>query len=242
MKRSWVMCVLLMALIGGVLFGCSPQSPKKAAPTVIVEREAVVQEQAAESPKEAPATMAAPAAGAGAYPPPAEVPADQASIQGQKTGVSARPNRLIIKNADLTLEVADTDIAIDRATQVVADVGGYIINSSIQYKDSWKYGTLTIGVPVDNFELALRKLRLIAERVKNETATGQDVTDEYVDMDSRLKNLQATRDRISSSARAAIAPSCVPARSDQGAPAASARCRAGRRRVSNSGRRRARRR
>jgi hypothetical protein len=114
--------------------------------------------------------------------------------------IPARPNRLIIKNAELTLRVDDTDTAIDRATQVVADTGGYIISSRVWYQDvrdeSYKYATITIGVPVDQFERAMQRLRDIAVQVVDESASGQDVTDEYVDLQSRLDNLEATRDRI----------------------------------------------
>jgi hypothetical protein len=113
---------------------------------------------------------------------------------------ASQPNRLIVKNAELRLLVTDTDVAIDRTTQLVADCGGYIISSRIRY-DEWlgenyKYASITLGVPVDQFELAMRRLRGLALRVEDETASGQDVTDEYVDLQSRLGNLKATRDRI----------------------------------------------
>lgn len=110
--------------------------------------------------------------------------------------------RMVIKNAEVRLLVADTDAAIDRATQVVGDVGGYIISSRIWYADYYgqnlKYATITIGVPVDQFETALRRLRGLAVRVVDENASGEDVTDQYVDLESQLINLEATRDRIKS--------------------------------------------
>ena len=53
-----------------------------------------------------------------------------------------------------------------------------------------------MGVPVDEFERSLRRLRELAVRVLDENASGEDVSDEYVDLESRLKNLEATRDRI----------------------------------------------
>ncbi|MEW6241146.1 MAG: DUF4349 domain-containing protein [Chloroflexota bacterium] len=110
--------------------------------------------------------------------------------------------RMVIKNAEVRLLVADTDAAIDRATQVVGDVGGYIISSRIWYADYYgqnlKYATITIGVPVDQFETALRRLRGLAVRVVDENASGEDVTDQYVDLESQLVNLEATRDRIKS--------------------------------------------
>ncbi len=111
-----------------------------------------------------------------------------------------RPNRLIIKNGEIQLLVADTETAQDRVTQVINDLGGYTISSQIWYQEflgkNYKYATLTIAVPAEQFELALQRFRKLALRVQNETASGQDVTDEYVDLKSRLTNLEATRDRI----------------------------------------------
>jgi hypothetical protein len=84
----------------------------------------------------------------------------------------------------------------------VGDVRGYIISSQIWYSDhngeNFKYATITIGIPADQFEVVLRRLRGLAIRVLNETASGQDVTDQYVDLQSQLTNLEATRDRIKS--------------------------------------------
>ena len=114
--------------------------------------------------------------------------------------VIERSNRMIIKNADVRLMVKDTDVAIDRATQIIGDAGGYIVSSRVWYQDYYgnnlKYAAITIGVPVDEFERALVKLRDLAVRVVDEVASGDDVTEQYVDLQSQLTNLEATRARI----------------------------------------------
>jgi hypothetical protein len=114
--------------------------------------------------------------------------------------VIERSNRMIIKNADVRLMVKDTDIAIDRATQIIGDAGGYIVSSRVWYQDyygnSLKYAAITIGIPVDEFEHALVRLRDLAVRVVDEVAAGDDVTEQYVDLGSQLTNLEATRARI----------------------------------------------
>jgi hypothetical protein len=138
----------------------------------------------------------APAVGGGAAPEEAaNGSSDMALLDfGQRT------NRMIIKNAEISLLVEDSDTAIDRTTQIVDDVGGYIISSRVWYQswgvDAYKYSTITIGVPVEEFERTLRRLRDIAIQVTDENAYGEDVTDEYVDLESQLSNLEATRDRI----------------------------------------------
>ncbi len=107
---------------------------------------------------------------------------------------------LIIKQAQIRLQVKNTDQAIDRLTQIVSDTDGYIVSNRVWFEqtgeESYKYATYTIGVPVDAFEVALRRLRSMAIKVVDETASGQDVSEEYVDLESRLRNLEATRDRI----------------------------------------------
>jgi hypothetical protein len=109
-------------------------------------------------------------------------------------------NRKIIKNADVRLLVKDTDVAIDRTTQLVTDLGGYIVSSRSWYQDYFgnnlRYATITIGVPVDQFERALQRFSDMAVRVLDENASGEDVTDQYVDLESELQNLEATRARI----------------------------------------------
>jgi hypothetical protein len=110
--------------------------------------------------------------------------------------------RMIIKNSDMRLQVEDTDVAIDRTTQMVGDLGGYIVSSRSWYqaydKYNLKYATLTLGMPVDQFEHALNRLRGFSVTVLDETASGEDVTDQYVDLQSQITNLEATRDRIKS--------------------------------------------
>ena len=114
--------------------------------------------------------------------------------------VIERSNRMIIKNADIRLMVKDTDIAIDRATQIVGDAGGYIVSSRVWYQNYYgnnlKYATITVGIPVDEFERTLIRLRDLAVRVVDETAGGEDVTEQYVDLQSQLTNLEATRARV----------------------------------------------
>lgn len=134
-----------------------------------------------------------------ALPLPANAAYEIANPSGDLT-VLERSNRMIVKNADIRLLVEDTDVAIDRAVQIVGDAGGYIVSSRVWYQDYYgnnlKYASITIGVPVDEFETAMRRLRGLAVQVLDENATGEDVTDQYVDLQSQLVNLEATRARI----------------------------------------------
>jgi len=185
-QRPIVTTVLVAILL---LIGCATQPPLE------VHERPEEAEVSTEPPEEPAAATPAPTAG-----PNREASSANSALPDVRSAPTDRPNRLIVKNAELKLLVEDSDVAIDRVMQTTGDLNGYIISSRMRY-DEWqgeeyKYASITLGVPVDRFETAMRRLRSIALRVEDETASGQDVTDEYVDLQSRLDSLKATRDRI----------------------------------------------
>jgi hypothetical protein len=111
---------------------------------------------------------------------------------------NAQLQRLIIKDGQMTLLVAEADPVLENAIDLAVDLGGYVISQRV-WDDSagFRYATVQIGVPVDRFEEAMRILRSYGS-VTDESASGQDVTDEYVDLNSRLSNLLATQERLRS--------------------------------------------
>jgi Domain of unknown function (DUF4349) len=65
----------------------------------------------------------------------------------------------------------------------------------------WREGELlrarlTLRVPSDKLTPALAQLRAIAKRVENETVTSEDVSEEFVDLEARLRNLEATEEEL----------------------------------------------
>lgn len=105
--------------------------------------------------------------------------------------------RLIIRTADLNLVVADTEATMGAITEMVEANGGWVVNSSLyQYGENSKSGNVTVRVPVAGFNNAITAVKSLAVEVTSETSSGQDVTEEYVDLSSRLGNLEATADRV----------------------------------------------
>jgi hypothetical protein len=104
--------------------------------------------------------------------------------------------RMIVKNGEIDLLVTSANTAIDQVTQIATDNGGYVLSSQTYLDGPAKYATLTIAVRADQFETAMRRLRQSAIEVLRELSSGQDVSTEYVDLQSRLRNLEVTRDRI----------------------------------------------
>jgi hypothetical protein len=100
-------------------------------------------------------------------------------------------NLLIIKTADLSVRVADFQGSYNRAVSIAKSVGGFITDSSAETDgDSPTSGTMTVRVPVDNFERVLERLAALG-KIQNRSVNGEDVTAESVDLESRLRNKRA---------------------------------------------------
>jgi hypothetical protein len=84
-------------------------------------------------------------------------------------------NLLVVYNAYLELEVSNTDSASDRAIQAAYDRGGYLVSSQSWYQGERKYTTLTLAVPVAQFE-STRKALLRLGTLISETTYGELVS------------------------------------------------------------------
>lgn len=105
--------------------------------------------------------------------------------------------RLIIRTADMSIIVTDTEEALDRLAKMATDNGGWVVNSSVyQYSDTAKTGNITLRVPAEGFDSALEAISAMSVEVTNLSTSGQDVTEEFVDLSARLENLEATAVRV----------------------------------------------
>jgi hypothetical protein len=97
----------------------------------------------------------------------------------------------IIKTASLDVEVARDGFgeALDAATGVAARHGGFVVSTTTAGEDA-RRGSLMIRVPAERFEQALVDLRALG-RVEAERTEGRDVSQEFVDLEARLRNLEA---------------------------------------------------
>ncbi|MCP4416250.1 MAG: DUF4349 domain-containing protein [Chloroflexi bacterium] len=117
----------------------------------------------------------------------------------QDLTIQVTQERLIIRTANMSLLVADTEEAMATISHMAEENGGWVVNSSLfQYNENAKTGNITIRVPSSGFNSALEALRGLAVEVHNESTSGQDVTEEFVDLSARLGNLEATAERVRS--------------------------------------------
>ena len=113
-----------------------------------------------------------------------------------QTQLPAAQERLIIRTGRIDLVVEDTEATVKEIADLAGSYGGWVVDSSLSQSGANVYGNITVRIPAEQFESALTALRQMATDVTGESTSGQDVTDEYVDLESRLGNLEATAARV----------------------------------------------
>lgn len=109
--------------------------------------------------------------------------------------------RVILRNAEMRVSVENAADTVNQISTMADEMGGWIVsaNTSVSTNvngDEFTTGNVTVRVPAERFEDALAQIRENSLTVENENITGQDVTQEYVDLSSRLQNLQRTETQL----------------------------------------------
>jgi PKD repeat protein len=126
---------------------------------------------------------------------PAPAPAPSISSSGV-ADQSWTGQRLIIRTANIDLVVVDVTAAMGQIEQLAGTYDGFIV-----YSNSWQdkdrlMGNIAIRVTSGNFDNAISALHALAVEVKSESTSGQDVTEEYVDLSAKLRNLEASEAQL----------------------------------------------
>jgi hypothetical protein len=112
-----------------------------------------------------------------------------AQLAADKSVEQAVPaaQRMLIYSAQLAMAVADVEASVQATQRLADEVGGYMLTMSAN--------AITIRVPAKQFFPVLERLKALGQTL-SKNVNAQDVTDEYVDLQLRLKNAEALRDRF----------------------------------------------
>lgn len=121
------------------------------------------------------------------------------SLPDMTASGTAASDRIVINNADLKIVVKDPAASMDFITNLASKMNGWVVSSNL-YKTTTDQGiqvpeaTITIRVDAQQLDNAIKQIKAQVSNpqtdVLSETVTGQDVTKEYTDLNSRLTNLQ----------------------------------------------------
>jgi Domain of unknown function (DUF4349) len=105
-------------------------------------------------------------------------------------------DRKIVKTAELGIRAENVRDSAASAQQIAAQFGGSVLSSQIVRGDGPVSADLVLLVPSPEFEKALDELRALGKKVTTDAVRGQDVTEEYVDLKSRERNLLAAEQSL----------------------------------------------
>ncbi|MDF0725362.1 DUF4349 domain-containing protein [Cytobacillus sp. S13-E01] len=123
--------------------------------------------------------------------------AKESQNQKSVTLKSESQNRMVIYNADLQLQVDDYKRIQSSIEKLVKEMKGYIVESNVYDQGEQQIeGRLTVRIPQENFTTFIDTVEKMSEKVRFRNVTGQDVTEEYVDLESRLKSKLVVEERL----------------------------------------------
>jgi len=105
--------------------------------------------------------------------------------------------RLIIRTANMSIIATDTEEALNAIATLANNGGGWVVSSEVyQSGNDTKTGYIQIRIPAEGFQSVLDAISGLAVKVTSLSTSGQDVTEEFVDLSARLGNLEATAARL----------------------------------------------
>jgi uncharacterized protein YihD (DUF1040 family) len=135
-----------------------------------------------------------------------EYSADSSKAVGGVASSEAEIQQMVIMNADLSIAVDDPTQSLADIQKLAKEMGGFTVSSNL-YKTQTTSGievpeaNVTIRVPAERLDEALEKIKAMTGDAEKYTLTenvsGQDVTQEYTDLQSRLRNLEEADAKLS---------------------------------------------
>ena len=123
---------------------------------------------------------------------------EQPATGGGDTAAQTQPSwdRKIIRTGSINLMVENVEESIAAVRSTATQAEGLVFSSNTQYEGEEIVATVTIQVPVEAFDDVMSRLRKLGTKVLSENTTSEDVTEEYTDLDSQLKNLQVQEEQL----------------------------------------------
>ena len=115
-------------------------------------------------------------------------------VENREGALANEENRKLIRDGSAQVQTKEFDKFVTELEKTVAALGGYLENSDIQnnsYSDfSNRYAEFTVRVPAEKFDEFFEKVGSLAS-LTNKTSSIRDITADYIDVESRIKALEA---------------------------------------------------
>lgn len=126
---------------------------------------------------------------------PFSVPPSGSVFQGASQLMPVAIQPMLIRTANISLQVEDVPGTINQIRQIATSVKGYISQVS-QYREGDRLSaSVTLRVPSEQYEDSLQRLQGLGQ-VASYSEEVQDVTEEFIDVEARLRNLKRSEEHL----------------------------------------------
>lgn len=120
-----------------------------------------------------------------------------AAADGAEAPIPDSQERMIVYHANLRIVVEDFQNMQQKLQQLVSETGGYIVRENVHRGEENRVsGEMVARVPQDRFHAFLDQVEAWSVKVRQRAVSGQDVTEQYVDLESRLRSKEAVEQRL----------------------------------------------
>jgi hypothetical protein len=105
-------------------------------------------------------------------------------------------NRLVVSESYLSLLVKDVVDVRNKIVKYASENGGYMVNANTNNPQDAPTSTVIVRVPSSKMDETLSFYRALGVKVVNENFVGTDVTDQYVDINARIEQLEKTKAKL----------------------------------------------
>ena len=198
-SRIWLTMIITGVALAAVLFAACGASEEYEDSASIVQLAPAPAPTAAPMQRAAPIPTAMPAEAAAApdamaaavaeTSAPEEAAADADTSSSGELATLVQQRRIVVRTMQMGLVVADIQASMDSVASIAANMGGWTVSS--ERSDDFS-GHIAVRVPAERLDDAVARVRDTATEVESEVSTSKDVTAEYFDSQSRVRNLRST--------------------------------------------------
>jgi flagellar basal body-associated protein FliL len=135
---------------------------------------------------------------------PAEMPAAEESYSTTVSNSVPEQDveRIVIRTGNMSVVVNDPSVSLETIKQLAEEFGGYVVSANLSQTTldngvKVPYANVTIRVPAEKLDQTIERVRAESDQLPlREDIASQDVTDQYTDLQSRLRNLQAAEEQL----------------------------------------------
>jgi hypothetical protein len=124
------------------------------------------------------------------------VPPAPGTGNGTTGASSTMSDRKIVQTASIRLQVKEVGGSFEEVGRVATAAGGFVASSNFSFQGEQQVASATIRVPAVRYQEVLGQLRSLGAKVDSEGSNASDITEEYSDLQARLRNYEATETQL----------------------------------------------